>query len=262
MVASGKAIATVMAPERPWQDFDLGQQSSRLQQNRMGDSTWSGGQASADTQASKSNSWSGGSVDQGEWFWTPQCWVWGRDLDSAIQDYIAKKWVTVDEDFAQWWATMGDDSASRVGDGSGQGVGEGGRPCSSGRSGQSNVGSYGAKGTGNDGRPNRGKDHVPSHDGSLSMREYERRVRLFQQTTAIDLEYQAGKLIERLQGPAWDCLHIEHADGLWQGRRGCAPEVPVARTGTIGVSSSDDYVIILFQNLQAVPEKTAVYNLR
>ena len=51
-------------------------------------------------------------------------------------------------------------------------------------------------------RPNMGKDVIPVHDGSLSMREYQRRVRLFQATTSIDPEYQAGRLVEKMQS-AW-----------------------------------------------------------
>lgn len=52
-------------------------------------------------------------------------------------------------------------------------------------------------------RPNMGKDVIPVHDGSLSMREYRRRVRLFQATTSIDPEYQAGRLVEKMQSDAW-----------------------------------------------------------
>jgi hypothetical protein len=52
-------------------------------------------------------------------------------------------------------------------------------------------------------RPNTGKELIPCHDGKVSMREYERRVRLFQSFTSIDLEYQAGKLIEKLSDEAW-----------------------------------------------------------
>lgn len=43
------------------------------------------------------------------------------------------------------------------------------------------------------------------------MGEYERRVKLFQSTTGIDKEFQAGKLIEKLTGEAWsatECLDV------------------------------------------------------
>lgn len=42
-------------------------------------------------------------------------------------------------------------------------------------------------------KPNTGKEDVPGHDGTITMREYERRVRLFQSVTGVDKEYQAGK---------------------------------------------------------------------
>ena len=55
-------------------------------------------------------------------------------------------------------------------------------------------------------KPNRGKDHIPEHDGTLSMREYERRVKLFQATTAINVQYQGGRLVEKLRGEAWNAV--------------------------------------------------------
>ena len=48
-----------------------------------------------------------------------------------------------------------------------------------------------------------GKEHVPEHDGIITMREYERRVKIFQSTSSIAEEFQAGRLLERLQGEAW-----------------------------------------------------------
>ena len=59
------------------------------EQSHMGDSLWGGAEPSVTSHDSSDNrSWKGD--EQGEWFWTPQCWVWGRDLDSAVQDYVRK----------------------------------------------------------------------------------------------------------------------------------------------------------------------------
>ena len=51
--------------------------------------------------------------------------------------------------------------------------------------------------------PTTGKDHVPEYDGKAPMRDYERRVRLFESATGIDPCYRAQKLMERLSGAAW-----------------------------------------------------------
>ena len=48
-----------------------------------------------------------------------------------------------------------------------------------------------------------GKDYIPEFNGRTPMREYERRVRLFEANTQIHPSYQAGKLIERLTDQAW-----------------------------------------------------------
>ena len=62
----------------------------------------------------------------------------------------------------------------------------------------SDLGSSGSKAT-----PKTGKDYVPEFNGTTSMREYERRVRLFESSTGIDPSYRAQKLMERLSGAAW-----------------------------------------------------------
>ena len=52
------------------------------------------------------------------------------------------------------------------------------------------------------------------------MREYERRVKLFESATGIDAGYRAQKLMERLTGPAWaatenlDLQELKHEDGV------------------------------------------------
>ena len=51
--------------------------------------------------------------------------------------------------------------------------------------------------------PKVGKDSIPEYDGSYTMREYQRRVRLFEISTSIDPSYRAQKLMEKLSGNAW-----------------------------------------------------------
>ena len=48
-----------------------------------------------------------------------------------------------------------------------------------------------------------GKDFIPEYDGSGPMREYQRRVKLFEMSTGIDPTYRAQKLMEKLTGNAW-----------------------------------------------------------
>ena len=51
--------------------------------------------------------------------------------------------------------------------------------------------------------PRAGKDFIPEYDGSGPMREYQRRVKLFEMSTGIDPSYRAQKLMEKLTGNAW-----------------------------------------------------------
>ena len=48
-----------------------------------------------------------------------------------------------------------------------------------------------------------GKDFIPEYDGSSPMREYQRRVKLFEMSTGIDPSFRAQKLMEKLTGNAW-----------------------------------------------------------
>ena len=77
--------------------------------------------------------------------------------------------------------------------------------------------------------PRTGKKFVPEFFGSTPMRDYARRVRLFEASTGIDPEYRAQKLMERLTGQAWlatetinlESLKNQHGvnrllDHLWQ----------------------------------------------
>ena len=68
--------------------------------------------------------------------------------------------------------------------------------------------------------PKTGKDHVPEYDGKAPMRDYERRVRLFESATGIDPCYRAQKLMERLSGAAWTATEglelqdLKHEQGV------------------------------------------------
>lgn len=53
--------------------------------------------------------------------------------------------------------------------------------------------------------PKTGKDIIPSYDGATPVRDFRRRVALFEASTGIDKEYRAGKLVEQMSGLAWKC---------------------------------------------------------
>ena len=65
-----------------------------------------------------------------------------------------------------------------------------------------------------------GKDFIPEFDGSSPMREYQRRVKLFEISTSIDPSYRAQKLMEKLTGDAWLATEsisldsLKHPDGV------------------------------------------------
>ena len=65
-----------------------------------------------------------------------------------------------------------------------------------------------------------GKDFIPEYDGSGPMREYQRRVKLFEVSTGIDPSYRAQKLMEKLTGNAWLATEsiplesLKHPDGV------------------------------------------------
>ncbi|CAE7350390.1 NLRC3, partial [Symbiodinium necroappetens] len=68
--------------------------------------------------------------------------------------------------------------------------------------------------------PKTGKDHVPEYDGKAPMRDYERRVRLYESATGVDPCYRAQKLMERLSGAAWTATEglelqdLKHEQGV------------------------------------------------
>ena len=187
---------------------------------RWGESQW---RNHGDRQHYDSSSGQSGE-QQGQWFWTPQSWVWGLDLDSAVEEAVRRNWIVVDRSFCQWWhGSSSTASGSTVQDhgggsqpaaegdewaGANEVVSEGGREVVPELG--SNHSKKSWKSEGDEKRPNMGKDVIPIHDGSLGMREYQRRVRLFQATTSIDPEYQAGRLVEKMQSDA--CAAVETLD--------------------------------------------------
>lgn len=53
--------------------------------------------------------------------------------------------------------------------------------------------------------PKTGKDIIPAYDGSTPVRDFRRRVQLFEASTGIDKEFRAGRLVEQMSGLAWKC---------------------------------------------------------
>ena len=53
-------------------------------------------------------------------------------------------------------------------------------------------------------KPLTGKDVIPEYSGDYPMREYVRRVRLFEAGTAIDPSFRAQRLMQKLTGQAWE----------------------------------------------------------
>ena len=68
--------------------------------------------------------------------------------------------------------------------------------------------------------PKTGKDYVPEYNGSTPMREYERRVKMFEASTGIDDSHRGQKLMERLSGAGWlateslDLRDLKHPKGV------------------------------------------------
>ena len=205
--------------QAPWQgsgNFEEKENGRRGSHSTWG--TWSYSYSAPGWNSQQSSHRSFGSNDdsEGSWWYTPQMWVWGKTLDSAIEYAISRKWIVRDRAFCAWEAEVhkrDEPANSEVEDES--------IPMEANRSsgleedeaGESVEAMKGKKAY-------TGKEHIPEHDGKITMREYERRVRLFQSTSSISPEYQAGKLLERLQGEAWraaETLEIQtlkHKDGV------------------------------------------------
>ena len=153
-----------------------------------------------------SSTWSE-SDEEGKWWHTPKGWVWGKSLSEGINYAVKKDWFALDSAFCAWWqeqkedgvdreSCRGRDSVSRESDGSAH--------EKEGRNERSEHGeSEETEGKKYEARKFSGKEKVPEHDGTTSMREYQRRVRIWQATSTISPEFQAGRLLERLSGDAW-----------------------------------------------------------
>ena len=178
----------------------------------------------------------------GRWWCTPVMWVWGETLDDGIRDCARRGWLHLDRAFCAWWSEQGESKSSSntssyagwkpadeagVGDATnaeqedscssrqkrGSGMGDSASVLDGGdmfeekdeMDGQVSSKSGDKSSEGKRSQPFTGKEHIPGHDGQITMREYQRRVKLFQSNTAIDPCFQAGKLIEKLTGQAWEC---------------------------------------------------------
>ena len=120
----------------------------------------------------------------GKWWETPLGWTWGESLDQAIEWAIERKWFSPTKEFCKWWSEQ--NTAVKADSVSVTASEEGNSTSSTTTS-----------------KKNSGKELVPEYDGASSMREYQRRVRLFESTTSIDKCFQAGRLVERMSGQAW-----------------------------------------------------------
>ena len=144
------------------------------------------------------------------------CGCGENTLEDAVQDCLARGWLKLDREMIEWLQRSSDSGSQKASvapseTGSSRGVGK--EEDAASRREKSvtedaedeDHASTSRDGSQKNGRkPNTGKEVLPSHDGkTTTMREYERRVRLFQSSTGIDKEFQASKLIQHLTGDAW-----------------------------------------------------------
>ena len=127
-----------------------------------------------------------GSSVSGKWWETPQGNFWGQTLDDAIEHAIYRGWITTDRAFCSWWAEQGVHSEEATSQPAGISRGSDG--------GSEERGSQ---------KDRYGKEVVPEYDGTTPMREYRRRVKLFESVSGISPQYRGGRLLERLSGLAW-----------------------------------------------------------
>jgi hypothetical protein len=136
-------------------------------------------------------------ADSGRWWNTPKGRFWGDTLDEAVEWAVKQGWITTDKAFCQWWSSQNEAIPESLDEGTEEPIpdlepinasGEGDRPSSS---------------VGSSEKVRYGKDSIPEFDGSTTMREYRRRVKLFESVTSISPQYRAGRLLERLSGLAW-----------------------------------------------------------
>ena len=113
------------------------------------------------------------------WYETPQGWFWGESLDQAVQYGVARGWIQLDSAFCAWWHGHAE---SAVGKKHGNGEKEDSKSESDSRGESASGEQSGSAVTQKESfeKKHAGKEKVPEHDGELTMREYERRVRIFQ----------------------------------------------------------------------------------
>ena len=173
--------------------------------------------------------YSSGWGNSGQWYRTPKLWVWGTSLDDGIRHCVARGWLDLDSAFCTWWneqSSSGSQPSAGAPASEVNGVRSSGHSDAEAEGGglgerREDASSVSDKAeTSSSRKPNTGKEHIPGHDGLVTMREYQKRVRLFESTTSIDPEYQAGKLLERLSGVAWECTEtldvksLKHVEGV------------------------------------------------
>lgn len=149
-----------------------------------------------------SSNWSE-SNDDGKWWYTPKGWVWGKNLSEGVNYAVKHDWFTLDGAFCAWWQEQAEEGSERdswKGRESSSKEGDEGLNEKEPRWNGSEVEGGESK---TEGRKFSGKEKVPEHDGTISMRDYQRRVKIWQATSAISPEFQAGRLLERLSGDAW-----------------------------------------------------------
>ena len=219
MAAAAGTTAAGEATEAPWQE--QAEQTSSTQAG-WGRQPWQWQQSNA-WGSYAGSSWQGTGYGNWSWTWAPgwsdEQWrntAWGNDSDAQQKTGQQQSWSTGstsnsggggdDETFGDAYrrpsaSTMEDDTW-----GGGEGTGsldeDGG---SSGRA-------VAPKAS--------GKDFIPEYDGSGPMREYQRRVKLFEMSTGIDPSFRAQKLMEKLTGNAWLATEsiplesLKHPDGV------------------------------------------------
>ena len=147
-------------------------------------------------------------ADSGRWWNTPKGRFWGDTLDEAVEWAVKQGWITTDKAFCQWWSSQNEAIPESLDEGTEEPIpdlepidasGEGDRPTSS---------------VGSSEKVRYGKDSIPEFDGSTTMREYRRRVKLFESVTSISPQYRAGRLLERLSGLAWKAAETSDLESI------------------------------------------------
>ena len=168
-------------------------------------SNWS--QAATDWYGNQSGGWQNGAWN-GYWgsysgYWKPYQWQWGNDdswsnwqKTGTSESEEGGTKPEPSEDGARGEPTRRA-STSTAGDDAGETVTDSWMAYERRTSLEEDGGSAASR------QPKVGKDKTPEFDGSTTMREYQRRVRLFEISASIDPSYRAQKLMEKLSGTAW-----------------------------------------------------------